>query len=116
METKPENEISETAEVAPKESTESLSRQGIASIQGEEIPTAVEKTENPEPDEASSSTDLNPPTDFQPKQAAIDEYGMDERVETGPEKTEKEIFSSKDKETGKPGGLDWHPSNPEGGG
>jgi hypothetical protein len=115
METQPEKEISETTEDTPKESAEKLSPQGIASIQGNDVNTLTEKTDTLRPD-APATVDQNPPPEYQPATTDGTEKAGAAKIETGVEKPEKEHYSYKDNETGKPGSLKYNPSNPEAGG
>lgn len=57
----------------------------------------------------------NPPPEHQP-QFGIGEKGIDNKIQTGPEKTEKKIFTGEENEKGKPGGLDYYPRGYEKGG
>jgi hypothetical protein len=77
---------SETGEAAePALSGTGLSDAGIQAMQGETTEPTESQLE-PEPTQVPE-----PPPEHRPK-LAIGERGLAERVETGPEKTEKEVF------------------------
>jgi hypothetical protein len=113
MDTQPEKEIAETSDATPKESTEKLSPQGIASIQGEDTIGADEASSDANPDVNSPPADPNPPPEHWPQTTDGTEKGGASKIETGVEKREKEIFTYKDNEIGS---LKHKPSGGESGG
>jgi hypothetical protein len=128
MDTKLENkEINETA---PKESTEKISAQGMASMQGvesketapqsEKVEAAKPPVDTPDPKRDTPSTptvpppaDSNPPSGFQPQRSDGTELGTARIKEGRVEKPEKEVFTHGEGENGKPGSLNYRPGGVE---
>lgn len=114
MDTQPGKEFKETSETPPKESSETLSPQGVVSIQGVETESTAEKVEpSKPPDDARPPSDPNPPVEHRPATTDGTEIASATKIETGVEKPEKEHYSYRDNEIG---GLHHRPSGPEGGG
>jgi len=113
MDTQPENDVTESTDVTSTESTEKLSPQGIASIQGEDTTVADKATSDVNPDVSSPPVDSDPPVEHWPQTTDGTEKGGASKIETGVEKREKEIFTYKDNEIGS---LKHKPSGGERGG
>lgn len=116
MDTRPEKEVPDTTEVSPAESQEKLSPQGIASIQGADASASAEQTGETDPGKEPATETLKPPEDYRPAMTDGTEKAGANKIETGVEKPEKEMYTYRDNETGKPGGLNHRPSGPERGG
>lgn len=113
MDTQPENDVPETPEATPAESTEKLSPQGIAAMQGDNAAASTDTIPDATPDPAAAPADLNPPPEANPQTSDGTELGSAKKIETGVERYEKKEFTYKDNEIG---GLHHRPSGPEGGG
>ena len=113
MDTQPETDVPEPTDVTPQESTEKLSPQGIASIQGEETTATDQATPEINPEVSSPAVNPNPPGEHWPQTTDGTEKGGASKIETGVEKREKEIFTYKDDEIGS---LKHRPSGGERGG
>jgi hypothetical protein len=113
MDVQPENDVPETPEVKPIESTEKLSPQGIASMQGNDTVASSQPVPETKPETTSPPVDSNPPPEHWPQTTDGTEKGGASKIETGVEKPEKEIFTYRDNEIGS---LKHRPSSPEGGG
>lgn len=113
MDTQPENDVTEPTDVTSTESTEKLSPQGIAAMQGEDTTATEEATPDINPDVNSSPADPNPPAEHWPQTTDGTEKGGASKIETGVERREKEKFTYKDDEIGS---LKHRPSGGERGG
>jgi hypothetical protein len=116
MDTQPENDVPESPETTPLESTEKLSPQGIAAMQGDDTNTPVDLPVETNPDIAPPPNDSDAPPGYGPTSPNIKE-SSESKIETR-KNPEAEQRSPIESETEKRGSLKYQPTGhgPESGG